>query len=130
MIFTKDDILFYIDTVRWEFRNSSIKASAVCDIIYAVIEDSEDVLYQQGYKQAKEDMIKLLKGDTISREDVKRQIQEWINELNEAVDMLDSIPSAEHDKGQWIEDGYQGKPCVCSVCGTPQDIKAKFMFSY
>ena len=34
----------------------------------------------------------------ISREDVKRQIQEWINELNEAVDMLDSNPSAE----QWI----------------------------
>ena len=31
----------------------------------------------------------------ISKEDVKWQIQEWINELNEAIDMLDSIPSAE-----------------------------------
>ena len=31
----------------------------------------------------------------ISKQDVKWQIQEWINELNEAIDMLDSIPSAE-----------------------------------
>lgn len=33
--------------------------------------------------------------DLISKEDVKWQIQEWINELNEAIDVLDSIPSAE-----------------------------------
>ena len=31
----------------------------------------------------------------ISKQDVKWQLQEWINELNEAIDMLDSIPSAE-----------------------------------
>ena len=31
----------------------------------------------------------------ISKQDVKWQIQEWINELNEAIDMLDSIPSAD-----------------------------------
>lgn len=68
MIFTKDDILFYIDTVRWEFRNSNIKASAVCDIIYAAIEDSEDVLYQQGYDKAKEDMIRVLEIDYLTKD--------------------------------------------------------------
>ena len=31
----------------------------------------------------------------ISKKDVKWQFTEWINELNEAIDMLDSIPSAE-----------------------------------
>lgn len=34
-------------------------------------------------------------GSLISKEDVKWQIQEWIAELNEAIDVLDSIPSAE-----------------------------------
>lgn len=42
-------------------------------------------------------------GDLISKQDVKWQIQEWINELNEAIDMLDSIPSAEPKTGEWIE---------------------------
>ena len=42
------------------------------------------------------------------------------------VDILDS----EQKNGKWIEDGYQDYPCVCSVCGTPQDIKAKFLFSF
>ena len=37
----------------------------------------------------------------ISKQDVKWQLQEWINELNEAIDMLDSIPSAE-PKTEWI----------------------------
>lgn len=38
--------------------------------------------------------------------------------------------NAMRKKGEWIEDGYQDYPCVCSVCGTPQDIKAKFLFSF
>ena len=42
----------------------------------------------------------------------------------------DVIESVEREKGEWIEDGYQDYPCVCSVCGTPQEIKAKFLFSY
>lgn len=37
----------------------------------------------------------------ISKQDVKWQIQEWINELSEAIDMLDSIPSADPKTG-WI----------------------------
>lgn len=67
MIFTKDDILFYIDNVRWEFRNSNIKASTVCDIIYAAIEQSEDVLYKQGYQQAVNDMIERLQNDKLEK---------------------------------------------------------------
>ena len=39
--------------------------------------------------------------DLISKQDVKWQIQEWINELNEAIDMLDSIPSADRPT-EWI----------------------------
>lgn len=42
---------------------------------------------------------------------------------------IEDLPSAER-KGKWIEDGYQDYPCVCSYCGTRQDIKAKFLFSY
>ena len=62
MKFTKDDILWYIDDVRCKLANSNIKATAALDIIYAGIEQSEDVLYQQGYDKAKEDMIRLLEG--------------------------------------------------------------------
>lgn len=43
--------------------------------------------------------------------------------------IIRNVPSAER-KGKWIEDGYQDYPCVCSYCGTRQDIKAKFLFSY
>lgn len=41
------------------------------------------------------------------------------------------IPSedvVERKTGEWIEGCYY--PCVCSVCGTQQDFKAKFLFSY
>ena len=48
--------------------------------------------------------------DLISKEDVKWQIQEWINELNEVVDMLDSIPSADRPTGEWVDE------CTCSIC--------------
>lgn len=44
--------------------------------------------------------------------------------------VLENVPSAERKRGEWIEDGYQGYPCVCSVCGIAQDIKAKFLFSF
>lgn len=60
MNFTKDDILSYLDNARFELRCSNIKASIAIEIVYAAIEDSEDVLYQQGYDKAKEDMIKVL----------------------------------------------------------------------
>ena len=42
----------------------------------------------------------------ISKQDVKWQIQEWIAELTEAIDMLDSIPSADRPQGEWIRDRY------------------------
>lgn len=60
MKFTKDDILWYIDDARWKFAGTNITAAAAIDIIYAAIEQSEDVLYQQGYDKAKEDIIRLL----------------------------------------------------------------------
>lgn len=62
MKFTKDDILWYIDDARWKFAGTNITAAAAIDIIYAAIEQSEDVLYQQGYDKAKDDMIRVLEG--------------------------------------------------------------------
>ena len=58
----------------------------------------------------------------ISKEDVKWQIQEWINELTEAIDMLDSIPSADKPKtGKWILDpngmDWNISAWRCSECG-------------
>ena len=52
---------------------------------------------QDRYQEAINMAIESLKAPTglISKQDVKWQIQEWINELNEAIDMLDSIPSVE-----------------------------------
>ena len=52
-----------------------------------------------------------------------------MNAIKEVRREIDELPSAER-KGKWIEDGYQDYPCVCSYCGTRQDIKAKFLFSY
>ena len=63
MKFTKDDILWYVDDARWKFAGTNITSAAAIDIIYAAIEQSEDVLYQQGYDKAKEDMIRLLEGE-------------------------------------------------------------------
>lgn len=63
MKFTKDDILWYIDDARWKFAGTNITAAAAIDIIYAAIEQSEDVLYKQGYQQAINDMIGKLKGE-------------------------------------------------------------------
>lgn len=60
MKFTKDDILWYIDDARWKFAGTTITAAAAIDIIYAAIEQSEDVLYKQGYQQACTDMIERL----------------------------------------------------------------------
>jgi len=55
---------------------------------------------QDRYQEAINMAIESLKAPTglISKQDVKWQIQEWINELNEAIDMLDSIPSADRPK--------------------------------
>ncbi len=53
MKFTKDDILWYIDDARWKFAGTNITAAAAIDIIYAAVEQSDDVLYQQGYDKAK-----------------------------------------------------------------------------
>lgn len=50
-----------------------------------------------------------------------------------AINMLEETPTAdvvERKRGKWIEDGYRDYPCVCSVCGIRQSIKAKFLFSY
>lgn len=47
----------------------------------------------------------------------------------EAMGVISTLPSAQR-KAEWIEDGYQDYPCVCSYCGIRQDIKAKFLFSY
>lgn len=64
-----------------------------------------------------------MQDDLISKHDVKWQIQEWINELNEAIDMLDSIPSAQPKMGKWVEvqkDEYKGFAIVnmrCNQCG-------------
>ena len=55
----------------------------------------------------------------ISKEDVKWQIQEWIAELNEAIDVLDSIPSAEPKTGKWIVN-ISDYESVCSVCGAKE----------
>ena len=33
-------------------------------------------------------------------------------------------------QGEWIEDGYNDEPCVCSNCGHPEPIKAMFLYSY
>ena len=67
--------------------------------------------------------------DTISKRDVKWQIQEWINELTEAMDMLDFIPSADTPTktGTWIKvHGYAtpgGDPVwKCSECGKGQHV--------
>lgn len=49
------------------------------------------------------------------------------------LEMLKTEPTAdvvERKHGKWIEDGYQGYPCVCSICGTAEEIKAKFLFSF
>ena len=54
MKFTKDDILWYIDDARWKFAGTNITAAAAIDIIYAAVEQSEDVLYQQGWKEGRE----------------------------------------------------------------------------
>lgn len=29
------------------------------------------------------------------------------------------MPQQEQNKAQWIEDGYNDEPCVCSRCGQP-----------
>ena len=66
------------------------------DDLYCLITE-EKVAFQKRKKNCplKEIKIEQLIEDTISRQDVKWQIQQWINELKEAIDMLDSITSAE-----------------------------------
>ena len=49
--------------------------------------------------------------------------------LRDVVTAIANLPSAQR-KGKWIEEGDIDYPCVCSVCGTKQDIKAKFLFSF
>ena len=51
------------------------------------------------------------------------QVEKWINEQPTA----DVQPVV---KGEWIEDGYNDEPCVCSNCGHPEPIKARFLYSY
>lgn len=67
MKFTKDDILWYVDDARWKFAGTNITAAAAIDIIYAAIEQSEDVLYKQGYQQACSDMIERLQNDNMEK---------------------------------------------------------------
>ena len=63
-------------------------------------------------------------------EGMERLIREVRYEtIHECMSAVEDLPSAER-KGEWIEDGYQNYTCVCSVCGTPQEIKAKFLYSY
>ena len=79
---------------------------------------------QERYQEAINLAIELLKEPTglISKRDVKWQLQEWINELNEAIDMLDSIPSADKQKtAKWILDpngmDWNISAWKCSECG-------------
>ena len=56
-------------------------------------------------------------------------MQDWATKLKRAIlqDIVDDvmeIPTADVAPvvhGDWIEDGYIGYPCVCSICGTPTD---------
>ena len=67
-------------------------------ILESKMDGSVDTSYE--WAEAVRMAIEALKVPTgfISKQDVKWQIQEWINELNEAIDMLDSIPSADRPK--------------------------------
>ena len=57
-------------------------------------------------------------GDIISSEDVERIILEA-----PTLDYKDLVP-----QGEWIEDGYLDKPCVCSYCGEEVREYVKFNF--
>ena len=57
----------------------------------------------------------------------------YFDYCEEYLELIEKQPTAdvvEVKHGEWIEDGYQDYPCVCSVCGIAQDIKAKFLFSF
>lgn len=61
---------------------------------------------------------------------IMETFSDWcVGDVRRIVDYINGLPSAER-KGEWIEDGDIDYPCVCSVCGTKQDIKAKFLFSF
>lgn len=53
---------------------------------------------------------------------------------NDAIDaIIENEPTADVQpvvRGEWIEDGYNDEPCVCSNCGHPEPIKARFLYSY
>lgn len=88
----------------------------------------------KGYKGMDANM-----GDLINRTEAISNLRKWLNfpDYNKgerniiacAIAMLEEMPSAQKH-GKWIEDGYEGYPCVCSYCGIQQDIKAKFLFSF
>ena len=53
-------------------------------------------------------------------------LEDWQREQNYAYDLameiLGNLPAADvrpTNPAEWIEDGYQGLPCVCSYCGEP-----------
>lgn len=113
MKFTKDDILWYIDDVRWKLANTNIKATAALDIIYAGIEQSEDVLYQQGYDKVP------------SAEHHKLNIAEYIHDFypdvwRHAEKELEVQPSAERvgKKGEWMPSHIEESILTeCTNCG-------------
>lgn len=55
--------------------------------------------------------------------------------LESIIEFLNSIKDAdvvEVKHGEWIEDGYDDSPCVCSICGAEAPYVSKFdeMFDY
>ena len=88
-------------------------------ILKSKMDGSVDTSYE--WVKAVRMAIEALKAQTglIRKEDVKWQIQEWIAELNEAIDVLDSIPSAEPKTGKWIVN-ISDYESVCSVCGAKE----------
>ena len=42
------------------------------------------------------------------------------DEIREAMTLaIEALKQQEQNKAQWIEDGYNDEPCVCSRCGQP-----------